>query len=231
MKKLVLVLAAFLAALSVTSADVTDNASLTLDAGYNNQYLVNGVSRSDSSPYVGFAAVKSLKYADVYVSGLLLPDEGLDQSHWTVGTGKGLKTFEWLTLRGDATVTRHQAGVVGIPNSTEFGVKLEFQNSLVTPYVRGAFDIDLEQTGYGFGAYRVQNLFWGFKATPLVEYIKFTQYDAVTAKLTLSRPIGGFTPYAEVGWVDNNFNASKYKFATQELTGEVIYSAGIKYTF
>ena len=227
MKKLVLVLAALLAAVTIKA----DDASLTLDAGYNNQYLVNGVTRAETSPYVGFAASKSLKYADVYVSGILLPNGVNDQSHWTVGTGKGLKAAEWLTFRADATATRHQAGGLGIKNSTEFGLKLEAQNSIVTPYVRGAYDIDLQQAGVGVGAYRVQNLFWGFKATPSAEFVKFEKYDAVTAKLTLSRPFGAFVPYAEVGIVDNNFSTAKYKFAITELKADVYYSAGIKYTF
>jgi hypothetical protein len=54
----------------------------------------------------------------------------------------------------DATATRHQAGGFGIKNSTEFGVKLEAQNKWVTPYVRGAYDINLEQAGAGVGVYR-----------------------------------------------------------------------------
>lgn len=228
MKKLVLVLAAFFAAASVIAEDT---ASLTLDAGYNNQYIVNGVSRAEGSAYVGFAVVKSLKYADVYVSGLLLPKDGVDQSHWTVGTGKGVKTFDWLTLRLDATATRHQAGGFGIKNSTEFGVKLEAQNPWLTPYIRGAYDINLEQAGTGFGLYRAFSLPLGFKATPSAELVKFEKYDAVTAKLNVSRPIGNFVPYAEIGVIDNNFSTAKYRFATEELTAEVIYSAGIKYTF
>ena len=143
----------------------------------------------------------------------MLPNGVNDQSHWTVGTGKGLKAAEWLTFRADATATRHQAGGLGIKNSTEFGVKLEAQNSLVTPYVRGAYDIDLQQAGVGVGAYRVQNLFWGFKATPSAEFVKFEKYDAVTAKLNLSRPFGAFVPYAEVGIVDNSFSTAKYKLS------------------
>lgn len=228
MKKLVLVLAALFAAATVYAEDT---ASLTLDAGYNNQYIVNGVSRAEATPYVGFAAVKSLQYADVYVSGLLLPNGVSDQSHWTVGTGKGLKTFEWLTLRLDATATRHQAGGFGIKNSTEFGVKLEAQNKWLTPYVRGAYDIDLEQAGVGVGLYRTFSLPLGLKATPSAEFVKFEKYDAVTAKLNISRPFGNFVPYAEVGVIDNNFSVAKYRFATEELSAAVLYSAGIKYTF
>ena len=162
---------------------------------------------------------------------MLLPKDGVDQSHWTVGTGKSVKTFEWLTLRLDATATRHQAGGFGIKNSTEFGVKLEAQNKWVTPYVRGAYDINLEQAGAGVGLYRTFELPFGFKATPAAEFVKFERYDAITAKLNVSRPIGNFVPYLEAGVVDNNFSTAKYRFATEELTAEVLYSAGVKYTF
>jgi len=208
-----------------------DTASLTFDAGYNNQYIINGVSRAEATAYAGFAAIKPLKYADVYVSGVLLPKDGIDQSHWTVGTGKSVTTTDWLTLRFDATATRHQAGGFGIKNSTEFGVKVEAQNSFFTPYVRGAYDINLEQAGAGVGLYRTFELPFGFKTTPSAEYVKFERYDAATAKLNISRPIGNFVPYAEVGVIDNNFSTAKYRFATQELTAELVYSAGIKYTF
>ncbi len=83
--------------------------------------------------------------------------------------------------------------------STEFGVKLEAQNPWLTPYVRGAYDINLEQAGVGAGVYHTFGLPFGFKATPSAEFVKFERYDAVTAKLNVSRPIGNFVPYAEVG--------------------------------
>ena len=85
--------------------------------------------------------------------------------------------------------------------------------------------------GAGVGVYRTFALPFGFNATPAAELVKFERYDAVTAKLNVSRPIGNFVPYLEVGVIDNNFSAAKYRFATEELTAEVLYSAGVKYTF
>lgn len=236
MKK-VLVLLALLASYVVTAQD---NSSISVEAGYNNNYIVNGVARSDATPFIGVGAVKSLKYADVYLSGLLLVDGELDQSHWTLGTGKEVSVWkDVFSARADATVTRHQAGSFGIPNSTEFGVKLALPNKIATPYARGAFDIDLDQKGAFVGIERAQKLPWGFVITPAAEYGKVygasSDYTAINAKATLTRPfdlsIGVLTPFASVGWYDNNFHAAKYNWATREFSGDVVYTAGLKLTF
>lgn len=227
MKKVLVLLALFAAHI----ASAQDNSSISVEAGYNNHYIVNGVSRSEATPFVGVGAVKSLKYADVYLGGTLLANGDLDQSHWFVGSGKSISLFEKVSLRGDATVTRHQAGTVGIPNSTEFGAKLALANPWVTPYVRGTFDIDLDQRGVFVGLQRAQTLPWGFIVTPSAEYGYVNTYKSLSAKINLSRPIGSFVPYAEAGWFDNDFDSSKYKFSTREFSGDIIYAAGLKYTF
>ena len=38
-------------------------------------------------------------------------------------------------------------------------------------------------------------------------------------------------PYAEVGYYDNNFQASKYNFASQEFSGDVVVLAGVRWNF
>ena len=55
MKK-VLVLLALLASYVVTAQN---NSSISVEAGYNNNYIVNGVARSDATPFIGLGAVKS----------------------------------------------------------------------------------------------------------------------------------------------------------------------------
>ena len=236
MKK-VLVLMSLLTALAVTAAD---NSNISVEAGYNNQYIVNGVARSEGTAFVGVGAVKSMKYADVYLGGTLLANGDLDQSHWTLGAGKEVEVWkDVFSARADATVTRHQAGNFGIPNSTEFGAKLALPNKLVTPYVRGAFDIDLDQKGVFVGLERAQKLPFGFVVTPAVEYGKVfgdsSDYTAVNAKATLTRPFefsfGVLTPFASVGWYDNNFKAASYNWATREFSGDVVYSGGLRLTF
>lgn len=233
----VLVLASLLTALAVSAGD---NSNISVEAGYNNHYTVNGVARSEGTAFVGVGAVKSLKYADVYLGGTLLAEGELDQSHWTLGAGKEVDVWKNVfSARVDATVTRHQAGSFGIPNSTEFGVKLALPNVLATPYVRGAFDIDLDQNGVFVGIERAQKLPFGFVITPGVEYGKVygnsSDYTAVNAKATLTRPIqtafGVLTPFASVGWYDNNFHIDKYNWATKEFSGDVVYSGGLRFTF
>jgi hypothetical protein len=236
MKK-VLVLLSVLAALATSAGD---NANISVEAGYNNQYIVNGVARSEGTAFVGVGAVKSLKYADVYLGGTLLANGDLDQSHWTLGAGKEVDVWkDVFSARADATVTRHQAGNFGIPNSTEFGAKLALPNKLATPYVRGSFDIDLDQKGAFVGIERAQKLPFGFVITPAVEYGKVfgdtSDYTAVNAKATLTRPFefsfGVLTPFASVGWYDNNFKAASYNWATREFSGDVVYSGGLRLTF
>lgn len=226
---------AALALLAAVSTSAADSSSIGVTAGYNNNYVVNGVVRNNASALIGFDASKSLKYVDLYAKGTLLPNNELDQSHWTLGAGKSFGLFSDFSLRAEADVTRHQSGVAGIPNSTETGAKLSLANPYVTPYVRGSYDYDLDQTGVSAGFYRVQPLLWGFTVTPLAEYGKFTDYEAFLAKVTVARPFelafGTLTPFADVSWIDNNFDVSKYNFATKELNGAVVVSAGLNLKF
>jgi hypothetical protein len=232
MKKLLVLLTALIASVSINAADIAD---IGIEAGYNNHYTVNGVSRAEDTAFVGFNAIKSLKFADVYVGGTLLPSGTDDQSHWVVGLGKTYEFNKDWSARLTTDATRHQAGGFGIPNSTEFGVKLALNNPYVTPYVRGAFDIDLNQNGVYVGAQRVQSLFYGFTVTPAFEYGYVNDYKTLTFKGTLARPFktsfGTFTPFAEVGWYDNDFNTATYNWATREFSGTVVYTAGLKLNF
>ena len=222
---------AALALFAAVSTSAADSSTIGVTAGYNNNYVVNGVVRNSASALIAFDASKSLKYADIYAKGTLLPNSDLDQSHWTLGVGKSIGLFSNFSLRAETDVTRHQSGVAGIPNSTEFGAKLALANPYVTPYVRGSYDYNLDQTGVSAGFYRVQALPFGFTVTPLAEYGKFTDYEVFTGKITVARPFefsfGRLTPFADVAYIDNNFSVSKYNFATKELNGAVVVSAGL----
>lgn len=234
MKKLVLLVLSVFAALSVARA--ADIANFNVDAGYNNYYVVNGVAYAQDTAYAGVGAVKSLKYADVYVGGLLTADSGNEQSHWFVGAGKSLSLNKDFSVRLDGTALRHQTSTVGIDNSTELGAKLALQNPWVTPYVRGAFNFELHQNAYFFGAERAQKLPFGFVLTPSVEWGKSTSYEAINARGSLTRPVtfawGTVTPYAEVGWFHNNvFDATAKAFALGRFDNDVVYSAGLKLSF
>lgn len=235
MKNTINKLIAIVAALVSFNMAAQTNNNIGVSVGYNNNYVVNGVVRAKPAPFFNFDATKSLKYADVYVGGILLPNNTLDQSHWTAGVGSGFNLFGDFSLRADATVTRHQSGIVGIPNSTEAGLKVAIKNPYVTPYVRGSYDYNLDQTGVAAGIYREQDLFYGFKFTPLVEYGRYTDYETLTVKGSLTRPfetaVGIVTPFVEVSWLDNDFRTSNYNFALTEASGRVLYAAGISLKF
>lgn len=213
-------------------------ASLSIEGGYNNSYVVNGVEVASEVPHFSFGAVKTFKHLDTYVGGTSVANGGADQSHWLVGVGKSFypwKSGEYV-LRGDVVVQRHQTASVGIDNSTEFGTKLAFQNPWLTLYVRGSFNVELDQTGYFFGAERVQELPLGFFVTPSVEWGRVTDYDALVVKAELIRPFafhwGNMVPFVGVGWYDNpTWNEGITRFALRRFENDVVYSAGVRFTF
>jgi len=233
MNKLKLTILSLLTVLTVTAADLVN---VSLDGGYNNYYVVNGVAYATDTPYAGISAAKSLKYADVYVGGLLLADGQQDQSHWLVGVGKSVNLYKEIGARLDGNVIRHQTDSSGIPNSTELGVKLALTNPWITPYVRGAFNIEQTQNAYFVGAERVQKLPFGFVLTPSVEWGQSTSYQSLIGKGSLTRPVtfawGTVTPYAEVGWYNNGtFETAARVYALERLNEAVVYSAGLKLSF
>lgn len=235
MKNTLIKVIAIGAALVSFNMAAENSSSIGTSVGYNNNYTVNGVVRAKPAPFFTFDASKSLKYADLYIGGILLPNNNLDQSHWTAGAGNKFNLFGDFDLRTDATVTRHQSGNAGIPNSTEVGLRVALQNPYVTPYVRGSYDYNLDQTGVAAGFYREQALPYGFKITPLAEYGRYTDYETLTFKASLTRPfetvVGTVTPFAEVSWLDNDFSVGKYNFALKEASGTVLYAAGISLKF
>ncbi len=237
MKKLLSVLTALLVSVcGLSAADTGSPISLTLDGGYNNYYVVDGVAYTLATPYGALGVSKSFKYVDAYIGGVFLSDEGRNQTHWTLGLGKSIKVYGDFALRGDVTATRHQITAGALQSSTELGAKLSLENPYVTPYVRGAFFQETEQSGYFVGASREQKLFLGFAITPVVEWGRMTSYDAVNVHGTLTRPIntpiGVVTPYVDVGWYDNNFDVVKSaNLGVKQFKNTVVYSAGAKFTF
>jgi hypothetical protein len=214
----------------------TNSLDLSVEGGYNNNYVVNGVAYSQDLPYASVAAVKSLKYGDVYVGGTLLADGDSDQSHWLFGVGSDFYTLNQFTLRADAGVIRHQTSSVGLNNSTETFVKLSVKNPWVTPYIRGAFNFELHQNAYFVGAERVQSLPYGFVITPAVEWGKSTSYETFNVKASLSRSVsfawGTVTPFVDVGWYNNNvYEAASTAYSLVRFDNDVVYNAGIRLSF
>jgi hypothetical protein len=235
MKMLLTFVLSLLTTLTLTVVTATDIASISLDTGYNNHYVVDGVSYAKQTPYAGIGAVRALKYADVYVGGLYVSDGSKDQSHWLVGAGKTVSVNTDFSLRLDGTAIRHQTAASGLPNSTELSPKLALQNDWVTPYIRGSFNLDLEQNGYFVGAERVQKLPFGFTLTPAVEWGRVTDYDAIHVKGTLAHPFttefGTVTPFVDVGWFDSSLKNAKSVYANNVFDNTVVYNVGLRVSF
>jgi hypothetical protein len=232
-KSIKLFVTSLLASVAVFAADTESPLKASVEAGYNNHYIVNGLSKTGGQGYGAFNIGSTYYGIDGYLGGVVLPDSnGLDESHWNVGVGKGLNITEKFTLRGDFAVLRHQSSIVGGRNSIELAPKIALVNPYVTPYLRGSHDFNLKQSGYIVGLERPTDVFGWVTVTPAVEYGKFSDYEVVAAKVGVSRTFfNHLQPYAEVGWYDNNFSASKYKIATAEFSGDVVATVGVRWKF
>jgi len=232
-KSFKLFIVSVLASVAVFAADTESPITASINAGYNNHYIVNGLAKTSGAAFAGFDIGKTYYGVDAYVGGVVLPDSnGLDESHWKIGAAKNLNLSEKVALRFDLQALRHQSSIVGGRNSIEIAPKISLVNPIVTPYIRGSHDFKLSQSGYIAGLERPTDVFGWFTVTPAVEYGKFTDYDVVAAKIGVSRTFfNHLQPYAEVGYYDNNFEASKYKFASQEFSGDIVAVAGIRWNF
>ena len=233
-KSFKLFIVSVLASVAVFAADAEESTiNASINAGYNNHYIVNGLAKTGGSAFAGFDIGKTYFGVDAYVGGVVLPNSNnIDESHWKVGVGKALKITEKFSLRGDLQVLRHQSSILGGRNSTEIAPKIALVNPYLTPYIRGSHDFNLGQSGYIVGVERPTDVFGWFTVTAAVEYGKFTDYDVVAAKIGVSRTFfNHLQPYAEVGYYDNNFQSSKYNFARQEFSGDVVAIAGVRWNF
>ena len=222
-----------LASVAVFAADTESTINASINAGYNNHYIVNGLAKTDGAAFAGFDIGKTYYGVDAYVGGVVLPDSnGLDESHWKVGAAKNVSVTEKVALRFDLQALRHQSSIVGGRNSIEIAPKVSLINPIVTPYIRGSHDFSLDQSGYAVGLERPTDVFGWFTLTPAVEYGKYTDYEVVAAKIGISRTFfNHLQPYAEVGWYDNDFSLTKYKIASSEFSGDIVATAGVRWTF
>lgn len=231
MKK-ILTLLSLITSLFATKA-FAENVKASTEAGYMSHYIVNGVARTEAQAFGGVNIGATYFGIDASLGGTVIPvSSALDESHWVAGLGKGFKVLEGVTVRLDGQAFRHQTAIPGAPNSTEVAGTLALENIVVTPYIKGSHDLDLDQTGYVVGLKRPTDVFGWFTITPLVEYGKFTDYDFKAAKVTVSKVLfNHLEPFAEVGYYDNNFGVSKYNFAIKELNDSVVAVGGIRWNF
>jgi hypothetical protein len=233
-KSFKLFIVSILTSVAVFAADTESSLNASIDAGYNNHYIVNGLAKTSGAGYAGFDIGKSYFGVDGYVGGVVLPDSnGIDESHWKIGLGKSFKITEKFSLRGDLQGLRHQTSIIGGVNSIEVAPKIALVNPYATPYIRGSHDFNLKQSGYIVGVERATDVFGWFTLTPTLEYGKFTDYDVVVAKVGISRTFfNHMQPYAEVGWYDNNkFSTSKYNYASQQFNSDIVAVAGVRWSF
>ena len=231
MNKLIKIIA-LIASLNIAAFAEDAPVRASFEAGYTSAYLVDGLVRTKATPFAGVGLGSTYYGIDVGVSGTVLPvSESLDESHWAFNIGKGFQILEGLNLRTDGSVIRHQAGDPNIPNSTEANIKLALQNVVVTPYVKGIYDINLEQNGYVVGIERPTSVFGWFNLNPALEYIKLSDSATVAAKLGASRTLfSHLTVFAEVTYLKNDFDVANFNFAREKLDG-VVGSGGLRWTF
>jgi len=226
-------IACVLASVAVFAADTDSNVKASVEAGYTSHYLVNGLAKTGGEVFAGLDIGATYKTVDFYLEGTVLPTvNGFDESHWGLGAGRTFALLPNVGLRFDVEGIRHFSSLVGGKNSTEVAPKLALENKIVTPYIRGSYDFDLDESGYAVGLTRPTSVFGLFTFTPTVEYGKYTDYESILAKASVSRVFfGHLEPYAEVGWLDNNFSVSKYTLATKEFGGEVVAMGGLRWKF
>lgn len=218
--------------ISVFAADVT-NLTASVDAGYDTSYLVNNVSQAENAVTAGIKAGTTYLGVDLYARGLFLADSSQGNgSRWGVGLGKSFGIIDGLSLKVDGSVDRAQTGQANIPDYTEADLKLSLRNNFFIPYVKGAYQVELDQYGYTVGIEKPFQLFNFVTVNPALEYTKMTDYEAYAAKITVSKTVWkNLSVFAQGAYVDNNFLTKNVNFAVKELNGSLVGSGGIRWSF
>ena len=106
-------------------------------------------------------------------------------------------------------------------------------NPVLSPYVKLVNDFELGQKGYALGVETTWDL-WGATLAPEVAWYKFDDYESAGASLTVSYEtdaLGGLTPFGQVNYVDNDFDAATFDYASFEADGETSWLVGLRYKF
>lgn len=218
-----------------SAALAADNISASIQGAYNTEYLINGVTYASDAPSAGFAIGSQYLGVDVGVNGTVLPtSKGLNQSIWGLGLGKAFTVSEQdkLTLRATGNVSRLLSGNSIVPNTTFADVGVALENPYVTPYVKAAYGVEIEQLGVAAGLKRDFNIFGLFTATPSFEYGCFTDYSYYLGKIGVSRVLfGHLEVFGEGSFVHNSFDVLGGNFAIRQLDNEFIGGGGIRWRF
>lgn len=231
-------IASLIAATSMTFgafAAEDSNLSASIEGGYTTEYLVYGVSYADNAPLAGFNIGAQYFGVDFGVNGTALPSrEGLNQSVWGIGLGKTFTISEpqKFAVRATGNVNRFLTGGSAIPDTTFADVGLALENPYATPYVKGAYGVEVDQIGVIAGLKRDFNVFGLFTATPAAEYGYFSDYEYYTVKIGLSRKLFGHVEvFAEGAFIDNRFDGPAGGFAIKELNDDFVGTGGLRWRF
>ena len=224
-------IALLIATLNISAFAETNSITAAIDAGYTSSYLVNNLVQAKDAVVAGVSIGKTYAGVDYSITGQYLPlGSGTDSSHWGAGLGKSFNVIDGLTIRTDAGAIRHQTGQALIQNYTEVNARVALQNDVFTPYVKGIYNVELDQSGATVGIEKPFQLF-GFNINPALEYTLLTDSKTYAAKLAVSRTIWrNLSAFAEADYIKNDFSASKYAFALKELDGAVGYG-GLRWAF
>ena len=89
-----IIIATLMASVAVFAADTESPVNASINAGYNNHYIVNGLAKTGGQAFAGFNIGSTYFGVDGYVGGVILPDaNSIDESHWNVGVGKAICKF------------------------------------------------------------------------------------------------------------------------------------------
>ena len=236
MKTLKLITSLIAAASMAFGALAEDNKlSASIEGGYSTEYLVYGVSYAENAPFAGFNIGAEYFGVDFGVNGAALPSSsGLNQSVWGLGLGKtfSLSEPQKIAVRATGNVNRFLTGGSTIPDTTFADVGVALENPYLTPYVKGAYGIEVDQVGVIGGVKREFSVFGLFTATPAFEYGYFTDYEFYSAKIGVSRVLfGHLEVFAEGAYVDNTFSGPVGAFAIKQLNDDFIGTGGIRWRF
>ena len=209
------------------------NLSASVGVDYNTSYLVNNVSQAENAATAGLKLGVNHFGIDLYARGLFLADTSQDTGYrYGGGLGKSFGLTDGLSLKVDGTVDRAQTGQTNVLDYTEANILLSLRNAFLIPYVKGAYQIELDQYGYTVGLEKPFELFNFVTVNPAVEYTKMTDYEAYAAKITLTKVIWkNLSVFAQGAYIDNNFSTKAVNFATKELNGSLVGSGGLRWVF